>query len=233
MKLRTDDGQVFDAWVNLPENERNVPKWLGQIGAVSETRTEIVAPDGSQLSIGPGDLVVNEHGRLRAIGVRTAQRLFSIEEGEEELSAARGIVHPSQPENMGRARQGMVTSDRGRLQSDDPIAGKLSDAGAVDPAGAAGNRGSAAAEQDGQRAGESAGDPSPTETTATGGPGGVPEDDPAFGAVGGGGENGSAESDESDNGGEAATEDQGGDATTDTGTEDEAVTPSPRRRGRK
>jgi hypothetical protein len=55
VKLRTSDGQTFDAWVNSPENERAVPKWLGQIGVVSETRTEITAPDGSQLSIGPGE----------------------------------------------------------------------------------------------------------------------------------------------------------------------------------
>jgi hypothetical protein len=221
VKLRTSDGQTFDAWVNSPENERAVPKWLGQIGVVSETRTEITAPDGSQLSIGPGDVVINEHGRLRSMGMRVAQRLFDLEESGEVSSGPQGILHPAQPENMGRARQGMVVADRGRLQPDDTVARELPDAGTGDPAGSAGDSGAAAAEQDGERAGESAGDTGPTEATATGGPGSVDPEDPVFGATG------------SDGGGETETEDKSGDAAADTGTEDGAVSPSPRRRGKK
>jgi hypothetical protein len=186
VKLRTADGQEFDAWVNSPENDRKVPKWLGQIGNTTETRTTIQAPDGSQLTIGAGDVVVNEHGRLIAMSMRTVARLFDVIEGGEEAQGPQSVSIPAQTLQVGRPRQGMVTTDRGRLQPDSSFPGQVQDNSRA-AAAATGDSGTAASEQDGQSAGESAGASDPTQASATGGPGEAGTDDPAFGATGGSG----------------------------------------------
>jgi hypothetical protein len=198
MQVRTSDGQMFDAWENLPENERSMPAWVGQLGHVTTGHTTIQTPDGSQLTVGPGDVLVNEHGRVHAFSARSLRRLFDVVEGEA----------------------GADQGPRGRLQPDNPNPGPVqNDSGAA--ATASGDSGAAASEQDGERTGESGGEADPAAATAAGGPGGDGGEDPAFGAVG------------SDGDGESAAEGEDGAGAESGGTEGGAVSPSPRRRGRK
>jgi hypothetical protein len=223
MQVRTSDGQMFDAWENLPENERSMPAWVGQLGHVTTGHTTIQTPDGSQLTVGPGDVLVNEHGRVHAFSARSLRRLFDVVEGEagaDQGPRSASSLAQGDPANTGRARQGMVTSDRGRLQPDNPNPGPVqNDSGAA--ATASGDSGAAASEQDGERTGESGGEADPAAATAAGGPGGDGGEDPAFGAVG------------SDGDGESAAEGEDGAGAESGGTEGGAVSPSPRRRGRK
>lgn len=217
MKVRSVDGQVFDAWVNLPENHRRVPKWLGQVDTTHESRTVVIAPDGSRLTVGLGDVVVNADGRLQGFSPRHAARLFDIIEGVEEFPSPQRVLVAAQPEGLGRARQGMVSSDRGRLQPDSGGASiGVAGTGNVPTAEAAGDSGASCAEQDGERSGEpSASGPAAAKVVGGSGDGGD-----AFGATGGPGEEDNFVGDEN----------SGGSDESEAGTDGEAPVTSKRRR---